>query len=136
MRNSTYPYFNLNPNEYSEQFHYYPISVKLDRCAGSFNTRNDLSNYVCIRNKTEGFNLSVFNMITEINDSKTLTNHISCECKCKFDGTKNHLNQCWNNDKCQCDCKKFMYMKQIMFGILMPAIVKMENVYQVLRMIQ
>ena len=31
MRNSTYPYFNLHSNEYSEEFHYYPISVKLDR---------------------------------------------------------------------------------------------------------
>ena len=34
--------------------------------------------------KTEDFNLSVFNMIAEINESKTLTKHISCKCKCKF----------------------------------------------------
>ena len=27
-------------------------------------------------------------MITGINESKTLTKHILCECKCKFDGTK------------------------------------------------
>ena len=26
-----------------------------------------------------------FNMITGINGLKTLTKHISCECKCKFD---------------------------------------------------
>ena len=25
-------------------------------------------------------------MITGINESKASTNHISCECKCKFDG--------------------------------------------------
>ena len=25
-------------------------------------------------------------MITRINESKTLTKHISCKCKCKFDG--------------------------------------------------
>ena len=25
-------------------------------------------------------------MITEINDSKTLAKHISCKCKCRFDG--------------------------------------------------
>ena len=32
-------------------------------------------------------------MITGINESKTLTKHISCECKCRFDG-KNviHIN--------------------------------------------
>ena len=29
-----------------------------------------------------------------------------CECKCKFDGRKCVSNQKWNNDKCQCECKK------------------------------
>ena len=48
----------------------------------------------------------MFNMITGINESKTLTNDISCECKCKFDGTKCHSDQWWNNDKCWCECKK------------------------------
>ena len=49
---------------------------------------NDLSNKVCIPNKTEDLNLSAFNMILVINELKTLTRHISCECKYKFDGTK------------------------------------------------
>ena len=35
---------NLHPNEYSQEFHYYPFSVKLDRFVGSRNTPNDLSN--------------------------------------------------------------------------------------------
>ena len=43
---------NLHPNEYSQEFLYYPFSVKLDRCAGSCNTLNDLSNKVCVPNKT------------------------------------------------------------------------------------
>ena len=91
---------NLHPNEYSQEFHYYPFSVKLDRCVGSGNTLNGLSNKVCIPNKTEDLNLSVFNMITGINESKTLTKHISCKCKCKFDGTKCESNLWWNNNKC------------------------------------
>ena len=64
-----------------------------------FNTLNDLSNEVCVPNKTEDLNLSVFNMITGIKESKTLTNHMSCECKCKFDGRKCNSDQCWNNSK-------------------------------------
>ena len=32
---------NLHPNEYSQQFHYYPFVVKLDRCFGICNTLND-----------------------------------------------------------------------------------------------
>ena len=35
---------NLHPNEYSEELHYYPFVIKLDRCVGSCNTLNDLSN--------------------------------------------------------------------------------------------
>ena len=34
----------LHPNEYCQEFQYYPFSVKLDRCVGSCNTLNDLSN--------------------------------------------------------------------------------------------
>ena len=65
---------NLHPNEYSQQFHYYPFLVELDRCFGSCNTIK-LSNIVCIPNKTEGLNLSILNTITGINDI-TLIKHL------------------------------------------------------------
>ena len=45
-------------------------------------------------------------MITRKNESKILTNDISCKCKCKFGGRKCNSNQKWNNDKCCCKCKK------------------------------
>ena len=45
-------------------------------------------------------------MMTGINEPKTLIKHISCECKYKFDGRKYNSNQCWNNDKRQCEYKK------------------------------
>ena len=45
-------------------------------------------------------------MITGINESKTLTKHVSCERKCKHAGRKCNSNQWWNNDKCRCECKK------------------------------
>ena len=55
---------NLHPNEHSQEFHYYPFPVTLNRCFVSCNTLNDLSNEVCIRNKTEDLNKHDFNMIT------------------------------------------------------------------------
>ena len=91
---------NLHPNEYSQEFHCYPFVVKLDRFVESCNTLNDLSNKVCVPNKIEDLNLSVFNMITGINESKTLTKPLSCTSKCKFDGRKCNSDQCWNNNKC------------------------------------
>ena len=41
-----------------------------------------------VLNKTEDLNLSLFNMITGTNESKTLTKDISCICKCRLDGRK------------------------------------------------
>ena len=61
---------NLHPNEYRKEFHYYPLVVKLDRCVGNCNTLNYLSNKVCVPNKTEDLKLSMFSMITGINESK------------------------------------------------------------------
>ena len=63
---------NLRPNEHSQEFHCYPFSVKSDRCVENVNTLNDLSKKVCIPNKTEDSDLSVFNMIAGTNESKTL----------------------------------------------------------------
>ena len=44
-------------------------------------------------------------MIKGINKSKASRKHISCECKCNFDGRKCNSNQIWNNEKCRCKCK-------------------------------
>ena len=52
------------------------------------NTLVDLSNRVCLPNKTEDLNLNVFKIIKGINESNVLTKHISCKCKCKSDGRK------------------------------------------------
>ena len=54
---------NLQPNEYSQEVRYYPFAVNFDRCVGSCNSLNDLSNRVCVSNKTGDLNLDVFNMI-------------------------------------------------------------------------
>ena len=111
---------NLYPNEYSQEFHYYALAVKLDRCFGNCNTLNGLSNKVCVRNKTEDLDISLFNMITGINELKTLTKHISCKCKCRFDGgIAINVNV---------KVKELMHVKKIMFGILLNVIVKTENV--------
>ena len=86
-------HINLHPNEHSQKFHYYPFAVKLDRCVESCNGLNYLSNEVYVPNKTEDSNLSVLNIITGINGSKTLVKHMSCECECRFDERKCNLDQ-------------------------------------------
>ena len=76
---------SLHPNECSQEFHYYPFSVKLeDTLEVVLLLMTYLIKYV-FKIKQDS-NLPIFNIITGINELKTLTKHISCECKCKFDG--------------------------------------------------
>ena len=53
----------------------------------------------------QDLNLSVFDMITGINESNILAIDISCKYKCRFDGKKCNSDQWWNNNKCWCECK-------------------------------
>ena len=96
----------LHPKELSQELHYYPFAVKLDKCVGSCNALNDLSNKVCAPNKTEDLNIHVFNIIAGKGESQISTKDISCESTCRFDGKKCNSDQWWNNAECQCECKK------------------------------
>ena len=60
-------FMTLYPNDYSQEFYYYPFTIKLDKCTGSCKTLNDLPNKVSVPNTTEDLNLSIFNIITGIN---------------------------------------------------------------------
>ena len=98
---------NLHPNEYSQESYYYPFAVKLDRCVGGCNILNDLSNKGCVSNKTKDLK-SKFVQHDYKNKwmEKINKTYMSRECKCIFDGRKGYINQRWNTDECQCECKK------------------------------
>ena len=86
-----------------------------------------MSNKVCIPNKTEDLNLSVFTLITGMNESKTLTKHIHVNVN--VDLTEENISQ--SNGGLMINVYvnvKNMYVKEIMFGILLHVIVKMENI--------
>ena len=119
---------NLHPNEYSQEFHYYPFAVKLDKCIGSCNTLNDLSNKACVPNKTEDLYLSVFNIVTRINESKTLIMHISCESVCKSDGQNAIQINGAITMNVDVSVKDTIYLKKIIFEIPVHVLAKMGNI--------
>ena len=84
---------NLHCNEYTQGLPCYPFPVNLDRCVGSCNALNGLSNKVCVLNETHNLNLSVFNIIAGKNESEILTKHVSCGYKFEFDGRKCNPNR-------------------------------------------
>ena len=66
-----------------------PFITIYDRYTGSCNV---LSPKVCVPKETKDINIKAFNMITNKNEAKAMTEHISCDSKCKFNST----NQKWN----------------------------------------
>ena len=127
---------NLHPNQYSQKLHYYPFAVKLDKFVGRFNTLNDLSNRICVPNKTKYLNVHVFNMFTGKNESKIFTKDISYQCKCRFDGKNVIQINGGTTINVNVSVKNTMYAKKIIFGILLHVVAKMKNNKQVLWMIQ
>ena len=51
-------------------------------------------------------------MITNKDEAKAMTEHISCDCKCEFNSTKCNSKQKWNNKTCQYECKNYRKCKR------------------------
>ena len=89
---------NMNLNELK----FYPFMISLNKCTGSCNV---LSPKICVPKETKHINVKAFNMITNKDEAKAMTEHISCDWKCKFNSTTCNSKQKWNNKACQCECK-------------------------------
>ena len=57
-------------------------------------------------------NVKAFYMLTNKNEAKTMTKHISCDCKCKFNSSICNSNQKWNNKTCQYEYKNYHKCKK------------------------
>ena len=58
------------------ELNYYPFMISLDKFSGICNSVDDISTKICVSSKTKDKNIKVFNMITNINESKTMVKHI------------------------------------------------------------
>ena len=101
-------FIGLNPVE----FNYYSFIISLDKYSGNCNAVDYLFTSKCVPSKIKVVNIKVLNMITKLNEAKTLVKHISCNCKCKFDSTTCNSNQKRNSDKSQCERKKYCTCKK------------------------
>ena len=64
------------------------------------------------KKKAKDINVKVFNIITNKNEAKTMTKHVSCDCKCKFNSTACNSSQKWNNKTCECEYKNYRKCKK------------------------
>ena len=108
---------DLNPAELKN----YPFMISLDKCIGSCNV---LSPKICIPKKTKDINGKAFNMIANKNEAKTMTEHISCDCKCKFNSTiRNRIMKHVN-----VSVKIIVHEKKIRVGILAHVFVRKASI--------
>ena len=91
---------DMNPNEIK----YYPFMISLSKCTGSCNV---LSPKICVPKETKDINVKAFNMITNKDEAKAMTEHTSCDFKCKFNSEIYNSNQKSNNETCQSECKNY-----------------------------
>ena len=80
-----------------------------------------------LQNKTEDLNLNVFNMITEINESKTLTKDISWNVNVNL-MKQNPIQVNGGITNVDVSVKNIIYVKNIIFGILVNVVLKTENI--------
>ena len=73
-------------------------------------------------------NVKVFNMITNKNEAKPMTKHISCYCKCRFNNTTFDSNQKWNSKTSQYEVKTIVNAKKITVGILAHMFVRIVSI--------
>ena len=57
------------------------VIVSVNKCSGSCSTIDDPYDRVCVPNKVKNMNLKLFNVISEVNKTRLLVQHESCECK-------------------------------------------------------
>ena len=96
---------NMNPVELK----CYSFMISLNKCTGSCNV---LSPKICFPKETKDINVKAFNMITNKDEAKTVTEHNSCDFKCKFNSTTCNSKQKWNDKTCQCECKNYHKCKE------------------------
>ena len=88
---------------------YCPFMISLNKCAGSYSL---IAKKVHVPKETEDISVTEFNMIANKDEAKAMTEHISCDYKCKFNSTKSNSKQKLNNKTCQCECNNYSKCKE------------------------
>ena len=91
---------DINPIELK----YYPFIIGLNKCTGSCNL---LSPKICVPKETKDINIKAFNVIKNKDEAKAKAEHISCDCKWKFNSITCNSKQKCNNKTYQCECKNY-----------------------------
>ena len=109
----------LNVNSNNPIF--YLFSIKTSKCSGNCNNIKNPFAKICVPDTVKNLNIKVFNLMSRTNETRFIEWHEISKCKCRLDAIVCNNKQCWNNDKCRCECKQLIdkgVCDKGLFGIL------------------
>ena len=95
-------------NVNSDEPVFYPFSIKTSKCSGSCNNINDPYARLCVSDVVKNMNVKVFSVMSSTNETKQVTWHETCKCKCRLGVSVCNSKQRWNKDKCRRECKELI----------------------------
>ena len=84
---------------------FYPFSIKINKCSGNCNNINNPYAKMCVPDTVKNLNVEVYNLMSQTNETRHTKWHGTCKCICRLDKIICNSEQCWNEDKCRCECK-------------------------------
>ena len=87
---------------------FFSFSTKTSKCSGSCNNINNPYAKLCVPDVVKNLNVKVFNLMSRTNETRHIEWHETWKCKCRFDASVCNNKQCWNNNKCRCECEELI----------------------------
>ena len=92
---------------------FYPYSIKVNNCSGSYSNINDPYAKLCVPDIIKNINVKVFNLMSRINETRQIIWHETCKRICRLTSAICINRQIWNKYKCRCDCKEDLVNKMV-----------------------
>ena len=74
---------NININEPL----FYLYSILVNKSSGSCNDINNPYPKLCVSNVVKNINIKIFNLMSRTNDTRHISWHKTCSCKCRLDAS-------------------------------------------------
>ena len=92
-------------NVNSKELVFFSSSIKTSKCSVSCNNVNDPYAKLRVPDVVKNLNVRALNLMLRTNETKYMKSHETCKCKCRLDASVCNNKQCWNDDRCRCECK-------------------------------
>ena len=87
---------------------FHPYNILVNKCSGTCNDTNNFYAKLCVPDVVKSMNIKVFNQISRTNETRYVSWHATCKCKCRLDVSACNNRKRWNKDKCRFERKELI----------------------------